>query len=423
MKRIRCPVHHDIQVDEEFLPLLDSPPVQRLRHISQLGMANLVYPGANHTRFEHSMGVFHLAGLCARSLELSRDDGKALRAAALLHDAGHGPFSHLSEELFGVERPLTGVSVPVSHEERTCEIVGKEMAGSLEHAGIEPARVIDILRGKQTFSVIVSADLDVDRMDYLVRDAHYTGVNAGVDPGRLSSKFRLYGDNRIALAESGLASAESLLLARYLMYSTIYFHHAVRCAERMLMRAIALELSGDDNPGTNAFFAMDDCSVTHLLSETRNRECRALVKGLRERRLHKRVLEVRYSHIRDHERLGELTGSGRLWELEREIETDAGLPQFSLLIDAPSPPAGDPTRTPILLDNGDVSPLHSLSIMVDGLQRAQLDHWRLRIFAPPGYRDDRKLKERASSALFSLVEIESDERQRLQTEQKRIPGY
>ncbi len=416
-------MHRDIPVEENFLPVLDSLPVQRLRGISQLGMANLVYPGANHSRFEHSMGVFHLAGLCARSLDLSGEHRKGLQAAALLHDIGHGPFSHLSEEMFEVERPLIGRFAPVSHEERGIEVIRSDMKELLETAGIEPAIVIDILRGKHLFSEIVSADLDVDRMDYLVRDAHYAGVNTGVDPGRLSSLFRTFGENRIALTEGAVASAESLLLARHLMYATIYFHHAVRCAERMVMRAVALVLSENRDMGAEVFAAMDDCSAFGLLRASRNAECGSLMRCIRNRKLHKRIVDVRYSRIKNHEKLKELSVSGRLWELEREIEEDAGMPRLSLFIDAPSPPAGNPAKTPVLLRNGDVRPLYALSTLVENLRRAQLDHWRLRFFAPAEWRDDHRLKECARAALFSLVEVETDERRRLETEQRKIVGY
>ena len=416
-------MHRDIPVEEEFLPVLDSGPVQRLRGISQLGMANLVYPGANHTRFEHSLGVFHLAGLCARSLRLSEDQRKNLRGAALLHDIGHGPFSHMTEEMFELERPLTGRFAPASHEDRGIGIIKSDIVELLEAAGVDPTAVADILRGRHILSAIVSADLDVDRMDYLVRDAHYAGVNTGVDPGRLSSLFRSFGENRIALAEGGIASAEALLLARHLMYSTIYFHHAVRCAERMMMRAAALELSGNRDIGTEAFVAMDDCSANSLLRASQNAECRSLMDCIRIRRLHKRIIDVRYSRIRDHEKLGELSRSGRLWELEREIETDAGMPRLSLFIDAPLPPEGNPAKTPILLRNGDVRPLHELSTLAENLRRAQLDHWRLRFFAPVEWRNGHRLRECARAALFSLVEVETDERRRLETEQRKIVGY
>ncbi len=229
-KIIKDPVHGYVEVDEEILPLLDSPAIQRLRYIHQLGFSYLVYPGANHTRFEHSVGTMHLAGVACRQFGLSKEERRLVLVAALLHDVGHGPFSHASE-------PLMEAYLGRTHDD-IAGIVEKQFKTLLEPLEISPSDVCAIVKGSHRLSGIIHGDLDVDRMDYLLRDAYYSGAPYGtVDAHRLIRNIHLTPEG-IALDENGLNAAESLLIARTLMRPTVYFHHVSRIGECMFQLAV-----------------------------------------------------------------------------------------------------------------------------------------------------------------------------------------
>ncbi len=243
MKIIKDPVHGYVEADEPVLRLLDSGVVQRLRHVTQLGFANLVYPGANHTRFEHSLGTMHLAGLMCRELGLDDGETKLVTTAALLHDIGHGPFSHVTE-------PVMEEFVGRGHHQIDCLVREGAIADILEAEGIDPAEVCAVVAGKHRFASIIHGSLDVDRMDYLMRDAHYTGVPYGtVDAHRLI-RCSVLAESGIALRESGINAAESLLIARTLMRPAVYFHHVSRIATSMFVHALREEVL--NVPGTDA---------------------------------------------------------------------------------------------------------------------------------------------------------------------------
>ncbi|MEF8831015.1 MAG: HD domain-containing protein, partial [Halobacteriales archaeon] len=168
MKTIKDPVHDHIQVAGVAEDLLDTPDVQRLRSISQLGTASLVYPSANHTRFEHSLGVYHLAGRALDHLGIEGTQAERVRAAALLHDVGHVPFSHNLEDLI---HRRTG-----KYHDDVDDLLDRGAVGDvLRGHGLAPREVAKLVAGEGELGQLVSGELDVDRMDYLVRDAHHTG--------------------------------------------------------------------------------------------------------------------------------------------------------------------------------------------------------------------------------------------------------
>ena len=230
MKTIKDSVHDHIAVEGPALDLLDTPAVQRLRHIKQLGTVELVYPAANHTRFEHSLGVYHLASRALDHLGIEGPAARHVRAAALLHDVGHTPYSHNVEPL--IERE-TGKS----HEDVEGILAEGAVAAALKEHGLDPDRIAGLIRGEGRYAGLVSGELDVDRMDYLVRDAHHTGVPYGtIDHGRLVRELAFI-DGELVLAEGNVQTAESLLLARALMNPVVYNHHVARISKSMLRRA------------------------------------------------------------------------------------------------------------------------------------------------------------------------------------------
>ncbi len=222
MKTIRDPVHGDIDLSEAERAVVDTPEMQRLRRIKQLSFCSLVYPGANHTRFEHSLGTMHLAGRIARKLGIEE---APIRLAGLIHDVGHLPFSHSLESVFGVD-----------HEDNL-EAVLKGGLGDVITQNFDKNRILKLAKGDGQ-GKIVSSQIDADRMDYLLRDAHYTGVAYGViDVDRIINVIG-FEENQIFFNKKGLIALEALLIGRNQMYEAVYFHHTVHVADAMLKEAM-----------------------------------------------------------------------------------------------------------------------------------------------------------------------------------------
>ncbi|MFA7036171.1 MAG: HD domain-containing protein, partial [Methanosarcina sp.] len=232
MKVVLDPVHGYIELDEVVQELLDTPQIQRLRRVRQLGFSNLVYPGANHTRFEHSLGTMHLASMLMKNLDSIDEDKKLeIRVASLLHDVGHGPFSHVTENVI--------YKYTRRRHDEIKEILGKgEIKEILKKYGIYPGELAKHVEGETSLGQILSSEIDVDRMDYLVRDAHYTGVAFGVvDYNRLINQMSFHED-RLVVDQGGLKAAESLLVSRFWMNTSVYYHHVTRISEAMCSKAV-----------------------------------------------------------------------------------------------------------------------------------------------------------------------------------------
>ncbi len=235
------PIHDFIRVSGPELKIIDCSIFQRLRRIRQLSGAHLTYPGAQHTRFEHSLGVMHIAGQAGNSLEekgiLKSDDIENLRLAALLHDIGHGPFSHLFEEVLQQKKKI-------SHEEIGKKIILKtEIGDLLGKSGYDKKYITKLAFGDsklQFMNEIISGALSADIMDYLLRDGYYTGAeHAKIDHKRITQSLEVY-QKKLALERSALYSFESMMHSRYQMFKAVYFHKTVRSAEVMLLEAIRL---------------------------------------------------------------------------------------------------------------------------------------------------------------------------------------
>ena len=377
--RVRDPIHNYIQLGEMGSDLIDAPRVQRLRRIHQLGTGSLVYPGANHTRFEHSLGAYHLAGVAAHALGLDDDDRRAVQAAALLHDIGHGPFSHTADALY---RDYLGRS----HEEVSIEALQKgALSDILDRHQVDPARVAQLIRGEGTLSGLVSGDLDVDRMDYLVRDSHYTGVHIGVDLVRLVQDLALT-PRGLAIREGSLVAAEMLLITRLQMYATVYYHRTLRVAERMIERAFRLALdAGEIKP--EQLPIMDDVAATMLLRHSKTDAWRWML-AVDQRKLYKVALEEPIGDFRDDAVSGVATSHARRTDLETRIAAALGLAAHDVILDVPEPPHMPEYDARVLREDGRVEDLAQASALARSLGAAQRDHWRLRVIVPPSKRED-----------------------------------
>jgi len=244
------PIHDFIRVYDHELKIIDDPIFQRLRRIRQLSGAHLTYPAAQHTRFEHSLGVMHIASQAGQALYekgiLKSDDIKILRLAGLLHDIGHGPFSHLFEEVIQQKK--------FSHEDFGREIILKsEIGDNLSKNGYDKKFITKIAFGDsklQFLNEIVSGVLSADMMDYLLRDGYFTGAeHAQIDHKRITQSLDVH-QKKLALERSALYSFESMMHSRYQMFKAVYFHKTVRAAEVMLLEALRLS---DDEFGFTSF--------------------------------------------------------------------------------------------------------------------------------------------------------------------------
>jgi len=357
---VRDPLWNNIRIDAEALRVLDSEPLQRLRYIRQLGHAFLVYPGSTHTRFEHALGTYHLT---RRTIGLLRDRGELesvdpeelslVRLAALLHDVGHYPFSHALEEA-GLPSHETLAEKHLCHD---------ELQAIFHETGIDNAehRIRDLITGDSQSPLLglVSGSLDLDKIEYLTRDAWMCGVPYGtVDVDRLVQSLTLItldtGERAIGVHEKGVSALESLLFARYQMYRNVYWHHAVRCATAMFKRLVREILSrGDLDPAWVAN------STDEALMEALERLPNAsLATRLRKRRLYKRVLDVP---------AGELpTGAGG-WiaanpdlteRVENWLAVKCRMEPGLLLLDFPQRPTLLAADLPVQLRSGRIVPLN-----------------------------------------------------------------
>ncbi|NIN72762.1 MAG: HD domain-containing protein [Gemmatimonadetes bacterium] len=360
MTVIRDPIWQNIWIERSALRLIDTAAFQRLRRVKQLGLAYLVYPGAIHTRFDHALGVYHLTGRALGLLEesgqldgLPERDRSILRLAGLLHDIGHYPFSHTLEEL------ETGL-VPEDHEHLAGQFLADpEVAAALEPLGSGAAAAIHALilgRSENPLQGLVSGSLDLDKIEYLTRDAQYCGVPYGaIDVDRLLDSLRLLRDPEsgrleIGVAVQGVSALESLLFAKYQMFRNVYWHHAVRAASVVFNRLIREALTGGWAKHEHIVGAGDEelLNVLETLAvasetESARRARERLIPAIRHRRLPKRAVEWWGDALTD--ALTRLDREVAPWfherpdlraALEDHLAQELGLERGSLFIDYPS---------------------------------------------------------------------------------------
>jgi uncharacterized protein len=300
---IADPIHKYIRFTELEKKIIDSKVFQRLRRIKQLAGAHLVYPAAQHSRFEHSLGTMHLAGLAGEHLfsigVLDKESIQELRIAALLHDIGHGPFSHLFEEA------LKATSNK-NHESIGAEIICKtELSDILSGFGYSPSVISEISFGNSKVKFkneIISGSLSSDLMDYLPRDGFFTGVEYGkVDYNRIINSFRVTNNGSLALDISSFYSFESMIISRYEMFRAVYFHKTVRSAEVMLLHSLLLsnEILNLSKISLTDYLKLTDDSILLKISSSPNNEmAKEMVSNYLDRKLLKCVYE-RFIRKRD----------------------------------------------------------------------------------------------------------------------------
>ena len=368
MTTIKDSVHDHIAVEGVAADLLETPPVQRLRRVKQLGTVTMVYPSANHTRFEHSLGVYHLADRALAHLGIEGGQAERVRAAALLHDVGHSPYSHNIEAL--VHRK-TG-----KYHDDVDELLDRgEVARVLADHDIEPGKVAGLVGGDGELGQLVSGELDVDRMDYLVRDAHHTGVPYGtIDHERLVRELRFV-DGELVLDEGNVQTAESLLLARALMNPTVYAHHVARIAKSMLRRGTE-QLLAETDVTAEELRRWDDSDLLVAL-----RQCEATAaytQRLSQRNLYKRAVWAEWQAVPDEILSADHDAVGAM---EQAIADEANVDSDAVILDISPEPSMTESSSRVLV-NGDVRRLGEQSTLVNAIRAAQRDQWRLGVYAP-----------------------------------------
>ncbi|WP_424358370.1 HD domain-containing protein [Methanocella sp. MCL-LM] len=314
-KIIRDPIYGYIGLTHDEVRLMNTPVFQRLRRIKQLGDAYLVYPGACHTRFEHSLGVLHVAGLMAEKLGLSPEDTEIVRMAALLHDIGHGPMSHSFESVINSMNKASGEKQKVDHEligqiiiEADPEI--QEIIGDKRH------QVVELLKEKKDTvkKQIISGNVDADRLDYLRRDSYHIGVAYGhYDLERILytiKPIRKGAKSFFAIHEKGKDALENFRMARYLMYTQVYFHHVKLIAEKMMQRAVeiavrdkiidqnALSLSNTKFIGN--YLSYDDSNLFYRITSAKGKSAsKGMISRIMDRKLLKRGFDRSLIDIED----------------------------------------------------------------------------------------------------------------------------
>lgn len=405
---VRIPTEQDIPFTPRVRAIVDTAEFQRLRNVTQLALASYVYPGATHTRFEHALGVYHNAlkylwqlGCDRRFAEIvSRHDAEVLIVAALLHDIGHWPFCHPIEDMELPEMP--------PHEVFAREFLKAD--GELTQVlasqwNITADEVLDVLVAKSDSPSsrlrrsILSGPIDIDKMDYLSRDSQHCGVPYGrhFDRNRLINSLIVNeaGDG-LAITSKGRTAAEMMVFARYVMFTEVYWHHAVRSATTMFARSF-LELM--PKLDLNSLFHMSEPDlIRSLCSAARGTNVESLTDGLfgQRRRLHKRLAEYSIYHqeplyrILRKQTATQLAVYSQLLTEKLAATIGRELSPMDVLIDAPPQHREVEFRVDVWFrSTNEYRSLRDVSPIVDAMAKTQFDDCvkKVRIFVAPDIRD------------------------------------
>lgn len=340
---IKDPILGYVYVTEAEKEIVDSYPVQRLRRLRQLAGAEYVYPGANHTRFEHCLGVMHLAGLMAEnpylSQRFSEEDYQMIRLAALLHDVGHGPFSHIFEHLLDkfLHKNHENINVWIVQKSELKDIIGK--------IGFDPDQIAKLSvgwlhkPGRAYMDQVIRSAVDVDKLDFVVRDTYHTGAQYGyVDVFRLIHTIDVL-DQNLAVDLGALSAFESFILARIESFKSIYFHRVGRAAQLML--AMAMEEAKDelglvDFKTPEEYLALDDYTVWAMLKKSK--KSRGIIENLERRKLLKCAYDQTF-YVRDKTISSIFSVEEIRNKLREQIASEAGVEVKDVVIDVPTLPS------------------------------------------------------------------------------------
>lgn len=358
---IKDPVHGYVYISEAEKEIIDSYPVQRLHRLRQLAGAEFVYPGANHTRFEHSIGVMYLAGRLSEnpnlSQRLSEDEVQTIRIAALLHDVGHGPFSHVFEHLLVKFLKKT-------HEDMTTWVIREsELRDVINGLGYDPDLIgklaVGALNkpGKAFIDQMIRSAVDADKLDFVVRDTYHTGAEYGyVDIFRVIHMLDILDEN-LAIDLGALSALESFILARIESFKSIYFHRVGRAAQIMI--AAAMEEAKDelglvDFQSPAEYLTLNDYTTWTMLKACER--SKKIMENLERRKLLKLVYE-RTFYVRDKTMSGIFGAEEVRDQMRDKIASEAGVESRAVVIDVPTVPSV-PYRHSVLLEPMEIPVFH-----------------------------------------------------------------
>jgi len=338
---IKDPLYGYIRITEIERNIIDTLPVQRLRRIRQLSGVEYAYPAANHTRFEHVLGTMYLAGILAQNIPIGLNirEIQRIRLAALLHDVGHAPFSHLFE-------PLLAKYLGKTHEDMTFWIIAEsELSSALKAEDFDPTEIGKLAVGRlgdpqrPFLDQIIRSSVDVDKMDFIVRDSYHTGAGYGyVDVFRLIYTMDIL-DGNLAVDVTAIPTLETFLLARLESFRAIYFHRAARAVQIMMLKALEEakdELDIDRIKTPETYLALDDHLIWSILK--RCKKSRGIVENIERRKLLKCAYE-RTFFVKDELFTSVLTNEPVRKQIEEEIAVKAKVAPEDVSIDVPSLPS------------------------------------------------------------------------------------
>lgn len=365
MGYIRDSIHGDLHLTDFELEILDTVEMQRLRRIKQLGFTNLIYPGANHTRFEHSIGTLFLADKLSKRLGFDEEIQQLLRICGLLHDIGHAPFSHVTERVLKED-----------HETITKQIIKNSSITDKLSQKFDPQLITNIIDGKTSYGKIISGDLDVDRMDYLKRDSYYTGVAYGViDTERLIYSLT-YDNNELLLSSKGVQAAESTLLARYFMYPTVYQHHTTRIVNGMFRVALK-RLLEDNIIKEKELRYLDDGDLINITRNTKG-IAQQTIQNIDTRHLYKKTDTIPLTEVENPEKTVNINEK-YLREAENEIAAKLDINPETVILDVPEELSFKKMSTKVKTPNG-LKPLSEVSTIIESLKKAQYNYADIALF-------------------------------------------
>lgn len=384
MRWIKDSIHGDIYLTPLANALIDTPEMQRLRRIGQTAFCNLLYPGANHTRFEHSLGTYHLTREACR---IHGIENELLEAAGLLHDVGHSCFSHTLEKIVEEE---TGKD----HEGHTREKITKgALADVLVEHGYSPKKLVKLMDSPEY--ELVHSYLGTDKIDYLLRDSKYTGVAYGsVDADRIIRKTKLV-EGQLVIDEKGMSVAESMLIARFMMFTSVYAHHVPYSAEELLIRAVERAIE-DKLLDARDLLVMDDWTLMSFLEEQKG-FIGEMASRLMNRELFKEAVKRPLKSFDNWHELIDLSRK-RKREIEENIAVNCGIdPDYVVLYS----PFSWFKEIKINVKRGDeVVDMSEVSIISRVLKEAQWDYSYISILCPKEF--VKKIKKDALKVLESV---------------------
>jgi uncharacterized protein len=419
---IRDPIHGFIYREAKEKKIVDTGVFQRLRLLKQLALANLVYPGAMHTRFEHSLGAFHIAReISKRLLPNSESDQELVRLAALLHDVGHGPFSHVSEPIL---QKFAKVKLEQGkqqiHETISSQIIEND-PDLVRIMGADQCHdITKLMTGKYGFRVlkdIVSGPLDVDKQDYLLRDSYFCGVKYGVyDLNRLIDALRVHKDadeeQYLAIAGDGVNSVEQFVLAKYYMSIQVYYHRIRLITDEMIKRGITLGIEEDKISWLHDLYSYDGTKehlneylqwhdeklILEILSErTPDGWAKTIFKKLRNRELLKCIFsanENRFESVAPEVRHAIFTDPQRICDaLELTVAQAYGFEKHLVIARIVKLRPATQTESEIMVLLPEMpTPFHEASTLFSSVDEA-INEQRIEVYAPAVYDERNKKKQ------------------------------